>query len=107
MAIGVVGSATLTGNPVVGAVLKLVPDLKLTSLPATRLIGVVERFGFVVALMLGLPEVAAILLGIKALGVYSSKNNRLPATRILGTLISVSWALVCFAVFALGYPPSR
>ena len=76
------------------------------NLPATTWIGAAERFGFIIALLLGLPEVAAILLGVKALGQYVSTSNRVPATRVLGTLVSISWALLCFAIFAIGYPAS-
>lgn len=47
---------------------------------------------------------AAILLRVKALGQYVSDENVSPATRVLGTLISVSWALISFTVIALGYP---
>src|SRR5690606_9771856 len=47
-------------------------------LPATVWIGIVERFGFTLALLIGLPTVAAILLGVKALGQYVVKNNSGP-----------------------------
>lgn len=80
------------------------PAILKTSFPATRMIGAVERFGFTVALMLDLVQVAAILLGVKALGQYISNSNRVPAQRVLGTLLSVSWALLCFSIFVLGYP---
>ena len=106
--ISAIASATVGGGPVVQATLQLAlrkdPAPAGEALPATVWIGMIERFGFIVALLLGLPEVAAILLGIKALGQYTSSSNHVPAMRILGTLTSISWALICFAVVAIGFP---
>lgn len=106
--IAAIASASLAGGPVVQATLKLAlrknPAPAGEVLPATAWIGIIERFGFILALLLSLPEVAAILLGIKALGQYTSSSNHVPAIRILGTLTSISWALICFAVVAIGFP---
>src|SRR5690606_39595629 len=74
------------------------------TLPMTSWIGAVERFGFSLALLLGLPTVAAILIGVKALGAYTATDNKIPAKRVLGTLVSVSRAPLICRVAALGYP---
>lgn len=107
-------AATLSGSSVVNLMLAAIsrftpppPEAERDAqapLPMTAWIGAVERFGFTLALLIGLPTVAAILIGVKALGSYAAKDNHLPALRVLGTLASVSWALVIYAVIALGYP---
>lgn len=113
LVVAVVAAATFGGGPVVDVGLRLAitnkesakpQDEREGPLPAMVWIGVAERFGFTLALVLGLPTVAAILLGVKALGQYASTKNVTPATRVLGTLISVSWALLAFAIVAVGYP---
>ena len=106
-----IGVATLlassfAGWPVVEQVLALIPPdpdrapPSLSALPASHWIGVFERFGFTLALLLGLPEVAAVLLAVKALGLYASTSDDRPAAlRVLGTLVSVAWALLCYAAW--------
>lgn len=70
------------------------------SLPGSAVIGMVERGSFIVALILGLTDVAAVLVGVKALGVYAARDDHRipPAFRVLGTLLSISWALALFAL---------
>lgn len=71
-------------------------------LPASAWIGVVERFGFTFAMMLGYPEVAALLIAVKALGQYAPSNsggNNGAAARVIGTLTSLTWAIAMFAIF--------
>ena len=47
-------------------------------------------------------EIAAVVLAAKALGVYATrKDNATAAVRVLGTLVSIGWALYCFAVAVL------
>ncbi|WP_104162356.1 hypothetical protein [Cryobacterium sp. N22] len=103
-----IAAAALAGGPVVSFVfhyaLRSDPLPAGDALPATAWIGVAERLGFIVALQLGFSDVAAILLGVKALGQYVSTTNHVPAARVLGTLVSITWALLCFAVVAIGYP---
>jgi len=105
LAVAVLSSGTLGGAIAVPLIMKMafrphpLPEAPL--LPGTLWIGLVERFGFVFALMLNLTEVAAILLGVKALGQYVATTNHAPATRVLGTLVSVSWGLLCYSVWKL------
>jgi hypothetical protein len=71
-------------------------------LPGSAWIGVAERFAFTLALIIGATEIAAVVLGAKALGLYATtKNNATAAVRVLGTLVSIGWALYCFAVAVL------
>lgn len=98
----VIAWSALAGGPVVRLVLSMArrdglefPD---GSLPASAWIGCLERAAITLSLSLGLPEFAAILLGIKALGQYSGGGNHHPAGRVLGTLASTIWALLCFSV---------
>jgi hypothetical protein len=105
-------AAGLGGIPTTGAVLSTAMRDSANgnaslALPGTIWIGAFERFGFVLALILGLPTVAAIIVGVKALGTYAvsgKSKNVLPATRVLGTLVSVSWALLVYAILAIAIP---
>ena len=106
---GSVLAAVFAGNPVVVAVLnRAVKAEDRMPLPGSAWIGVIERLGVIVAFLLGMPEVAALLLGIKALGIYVADRrdatNALAAERVVGTLASVSWALLCFAPVAIQWP---
>ena len=77
-------------------------------LPGSAWIGVAERFAFTLALIIGATEIAAVVLAVKALGVYATrKDNATAAVRVLGTLVSIGWALSCFAVAVLvGFRPA-
>ena len=104
VAVAALLAASLGGAPVVDEVLALIPpDPDRAPPPLTTFdwSGVIERFGFVLALLLGLPEVAAVLLAVQALGVFATRPHSGPALRVLGTLVGVSWALICFAVWWL------
>lgn len=99
-------AATLAGWPVTEATLYLALKVPMrdpvVELPAMGWVGLVERFGFTLALILGFPEVAALLVGVKALGSYATRNeqpNTTSAARVLGTLSSVTWALVVVTVY--------
>ena len=97
-----VASATLSGGIVSLAVLDVAfPSSKLDGLPGAQWIGFIERLSFTLALLLGLAEVAAVVLAVKALGQYAGANNTLPATRVVGTLASITWALACFSAPAV------
>ncbi|WP_374007572.1 hypothetical protein [Leifsonia sp. LS-T14] len=101
VAIAALLAASLGGAPVVDEVLALIPpdpDRAPPSLPAFDWAGVAERFGFVLALLLGLPEVAAVLLAVQALGIVATRSHSGSAgVRVLGTLVGAGWALLCFA----------
>ncbi len=102
VAIGVVLASATGGGVVVRSVIQLAGHSGelAEDLPASAWIGVIERFGFSLALILGVPEIAAVIVAVKALGSYAaSDRNRVGATRVLGTLTSIGWALFCFAVF--------
>jgi hypothetical protein len=107
IAVAALLAASFGGWPVVEQVLALIPPdpdraPPRAPLPASPWIGVFERFAFTLALLVGLPEVAAILLVVKALGVYASGSDSRPAAlRVMGTLVSVSWALLCYAAWWL------
>jgi hypothetical protein len=106
---GAVLAAVFAGNPVVVALLRrALGDDERMPLPASVWIGIVERLGLIVALLMAMPSVAALLLGIKALGIYVADRrggtNALSAERVVGTLASVTWALLCFAVVAIQWP---
>ncbi|WP_145978748.1 hypothetical protein [Granulicoccus phenolivorans] len=99
----VIVAAVFGGGPFVVLVVRisgLKGDAKeQPSLPGSAVIGMVERGSFIVALILGLTDVAAVLVGVKALGVYAARDDhRIPAFRVLGTLLSISWALALFAL---------
>lgn len=107
LAVATLAAATLAGWIVTESLLRLAMGLQtdLTkALPATGWVGLVERFGFTLSLVLGFPEVAALLIGVKALGTYSSSKrdgNRGAAARVLGTLTSISWALLTTTAYLL------
>lgn len=91
-----------------GAVVRMVLDWAYGDqpdperLPGSAWIGVAERFAFTLALIIGATEIAAVVLAAKALGVYAAtRNNGTAAVRVLGTLVSIGWALFCFAVAVL------
>lgn len=97
-------AAVLGGGAVVRMVLEWAygrqPDPD--RLPASAWIGVAERFAFTLALIIGATEIAAVVLAAKALGVYvATKGNDTAAVRVLGTLVSIGWALFCVAVAAI------
>lgn len=115
LAVCAVLAATFGGGIVVKAVLRLAghPQAIVDDLPASAWIGLVERFAMTFALVLGRAEIAAVIIAVKALGTYSagaggagagssrSDRNRMASVRVLGTLTSVTWALLCYAVFAI------
>ncbi|MGB3911486.1 MAG: hypothetical protein WBL06_13525 [Pseudolysinimonas sp.] len=97
-------AAVLGGGAVVRMVLEWAnggqPDPD--RLPGSAWIGVAERFAFTLALIIGATEIAAVVLAAKALGVYATrKDNVTAAVRVLGTLVSIGWALYCFVVAVL------
>lgn len=104
IAAGALWAAVLGGGAVVRMVLEWAnggqPDPD--RLPGSAWIGVAERFAFTLALIIGATEIAAVVLAAKALGVYATrKDNATAAVRVLGTLVSIGWALHCFAVAVL------
>jgi hypothetical protein len=106
-------AATFGGGIVVKVVLRLAghPQAVVDDLPASAWIGLVERFGMTFALVLGRAEIAAVIIAVKALGTYSAGSstgassggdrNRVASVRVLGTLTSVIWALLCYAVILI------
>ena len=101
-------AAVLAGSPFVQSVLAVssLEDAAESALPAGQWIGYVERLGYTGALLLGLTEVAAVLVGVKALGQYAAANQRsatntVGAARVVGTLSSVIWATGCYAVVSI------
>ncbi len=113
LAVCAVLAATFGGGIVVKVVLRLAghPQVIVDDLPASAWIGMVERFAMTFALLLGRAEIAAVIIAVKALGTYSAvaggsggssaDRNRTASVRVLGTLTSVTWALLCYAVFAV------
>ncbi|HEU0205242.1 MAG TPA: hypothetical protein VFQ74_00940 [Pseudolysinimonas sp.] len=112
LAICAVLAATFGGGIVVKVVLRLAghPQAIVDDLPAAAWIGLVERFAMTFALVLGRAEIAAVIIAVKALGAYSASadgagsgrdRNRMASVRVLGTLTSVTWALLCYAVYAV------
>jgi len=111
IAVCAVLAATFGGGIVVKVVLRLAghPQAIVDDLPASAWIGLVERFAMTFALVLGRAEIAAVVIAVKALGTYSasggagssSDRNRMASVRVLGTLTSVTWALLCYAVYAI------
>jgi len=96
-------AATFGGGIVVRVVLRLAghPLTAADDLPATEWIGMAERFAMTFALVIGQGGIAAVVIAIKALGDYRGDargTNRMASIRVLGTLASVIWALLCFAV---------
>ncbi|MDO9063394.1 MAG: hypothetical protein Q7U41_02455 [Microbacterium sp.] len=79
------------------------PADKPAPMPASAVIGVVgvvERLAFILALLIGLPEVAAVVFVIKTLGQFSmTSTNRVAATRVLGSLLSIAWALLGYVAY--------
>jgi hypothetical protein len=76
-----------------------------TGLPGSTFVGAAERVVIIGALSMGLSDVAAVVLAVKALGQYAEthqaheeRSNHGAAARVLGTLVSLAWALACFAV---------
>jgi hypothetical protein len=106
LAICAVLAATFGGGIVVKVILRLAgqPQELVDDLPAAVWIGLVERFAMTFALVLGRPEIAAVIIAVKALGTYSAggnADNRVASVRVLGTLTSVTWALLCYAVIVV------
>lgn len=99
-------AASVLGGGVVRAVLGLAERMGAATaeqaLPFSPWIGLVERFAFSLAVLLGIAPVAAAVVAVKGLGVYAQSrgadDNRVPATRVLGSLTSFGWALACSAV---------
>jgi hypothetical protein len=103
LAICAVLAATFGGGIVVKVVLRLAghPMTADDDLPASAWIGMAERFAMTFALAIGQGGIAAVVIAVKALGTYrgdSGGTNRVASLRVLGTLASVSWALLCFGV---------
>ncbi|MEO6115661.1 MAG: hypothetical protein ABIP33_04695 [Pseudolysinimonas sp.] len=107
LAICAVLAATFGGGIVVKVVLRLAghPQSIVDDLPASAWIGLVERFAMTFALVLGRAEIAAVIIAVKALGTYradgGTDGNRVASVRVLGTLTSVTWALLCYAVIVI------
>lgn len=102
LAICAVLAATFGGGIVVKVVLRLAghPMTDDDDLPASAWIGMAERFAMTFALAIGQGGIAAVVIAVKALGTYrgDSGSNRVASLRVLGTLGSVIWALLCFGV---------
>jgi hypothetical protein len=104
LAVCAVLAATFGGGIVVKVVLRLSghPMTAEDDLPASAWIGMAERFAMTFALVIGQGAIAAVVIAVKALGSYRGDDhgtNRVASIRVLGTLSSVIWALLCFAVF--------
>lgn len=103
LAVCAVLAATFGGGVVVKVVLRLSghPMTEADDLPASAWIGLAERFAMTFALVIGQGGIAAVVIAIKALGDYRGDargTNRMASIRVLGTLSSVIWALLCFGV---------
>ena len=71
---------------------------------ATNAFPLAERFAMTFALVIGQGGIAAVVIAIKALGDYRGDargTNRMASIRVLGTLSSVIWALLCFGVLVV------
>ena len=106
LAVCAVLAATFGGGVVVKVVLRLSghPMTEADDLPASAWIGMAERFAMTFALVIGQGGIAAVVIAIKALGDYRGDargTNRMASIRVLGTLSSVIWALLCFAVLVV------
>jgi len=106
LAVCAVLAATFGGGIVVKPVLKLSghPMTVDDDLPASAWIGMAERFAMTFALAIGQGAIAAVVIAVKALGSYRGEpqgGNRVASIRVLGTLTSVIWALLCFAVLVI------
>jgi hypothetical protein len=104
-AICTVLAATFGGGIVVKAVLRLAghPMTADDDLPASAWIGMAERFAMTFALAIGQGGIAAVVIAVKALGTYrgDAGTNRVASLRVLGTLGSDIWALLCFGVLVV------
>ncbi|WP_109509933.1 hypothetical protein [Nocardioides speluncae] len=104
-------AAAFGGGIVARASLKLAErgglDPGWITLPASPWIGVSERLTIVIALLLRLPEVASVVVAVKALGQYADSQgsdgtvNHVLASRILGTMASLAWTLACYATIVV------
>ncbi len=99
-------AATFGGGIVVKVVLRLAahPMTAADDLPASAWIGMAERFAMTFALAIGQGAIAAVVIAVKALGSYRGDDrgtNRVASIRVLGTLTSVIWALLCFGVLVV------
>jgi len=106
LAVCAVLAATFGGGIVVKVVLRLAghPMTEADDLPASAWIGMAERFAMTFALVIGQGAIAAVVIAVKALGDYRGDDrgtNRVASIRVLGTLTSVIWALLCFGVLAV------
>lgn len=106
LAVCAVLAATFGGGVVVKVVLRLSghPMTEADDLPASAWIGMAERFAMTFALVIGQGGIAAVVIAIKALGDYRGDargTNRMASIRVLGTLASVIWALLCFGVLVV------
>lgn len=106
LAVCAVLAATFGGGIVVKAVLRLSghPMTEADDLPAAAWIGLAERFAMTFALVIGQGAIAAVVIAVKALGSYRGDvqgTNRVASIRVLGTLSSVIWALLCFGVLVV------
>jgi hypothetical protein len=106
VAICAVLAATFGGGIVVKVVLRLAgrPMTADDDLPASAWIGMAERFAMTFALAIGQGAIAAVVIAVKALGSYRGDDrgtNRVASLRVLGTLTSVIWALLCFGVLVV------
>lgn len=111
LASGAILASTFGGVPVVSACIRLVASMpkvggheEHSELPATHWVGVFERFAFTFALLIARPEVAALVVAVKALGQYSTvpgSSNDGAAIRVVGTLASLGWAMVAYTCFLL------
>ena len=106
IAICAVLAATFGGGIVVLVVLRLAghPMTADDDLPASAWIGMAERFAMTFALAIGQGAIAAVVIAVKALGTYrgdGNGTNRVASIRVLGTLASVIWALLCFGVLVV------
>jgi hypothetical protein len=105
-------AATFGGGIVVKAVLRLSghPMTADDDLPASAWIGLAERFAMTFALVIGQGAIAAVVIAVKALGSYrgdAQGSNRMASIRVLGTLSSVTWALLCYAVLVVAQTRMR
>jgi hypothetical protein len=106
LAICAVLAATFGGGILALVVLRLAghPMTADDDLPASAWIGMAERFAMTFALAIGQGAIAAVVIAVKALGSYRGDGqgtNRVASIRVLGTLTSVIWALLCFAVLVV------
>jgi len=106
LAICAVLAATFGGGIVVKVVLRLAghPMTAEDDLPASAWIGMAERFAMTFALAIGQGAIAAVVIAVKALGSYRGDDrgtNRVASLRVLGSLTSVIWALLCFGVLVV------